>query len=371
MFCGLCCPEGDDSSFGSESDGERWIEEPEEQRTLHQYLSVNLDPALAQADHYSAALESNIHGEQDPSQSSSDALSNNIFPRCHNNDGDRDEGGGGFSSLRNPAEHLQSANIDNSIDSMFPSYANSQEKGSPTRGTMERHTQSRHQGQKSNCTFPGCDNNQGKGFAGIHSMERHARSRHLHRGPQSNCSFPGCDNNQGKGFSTPGNMERHVGSRHQGLHRGQKSNCTFPGCDNNHGKGFADSLNMQRHARSRHQGQESNCTFPGCDNNQGKGFASIQSMERHTQSRHQGQKLNCTFPDCDNNRGKGYHPVAMHRHVRVVHFGQQSRFRRHSSSHSGGEGSADHDSLALSEEFGGGMDHTDSYQGTEISLGSS
>jgi len=134
MFCGLCCLGGGDSSFGSESDGERWIEEPEEQRTLHQYLSVNLDPALAQADQYSSALERNTHGEQDPSQRSNDALSNNIYPRCHNNNGDRDEDKGGFSSLRNPADHLQSANMDNSIDGMFPSYANTQGKGSPPVG---------------------------------------------------------------------------------------------------------------------------------------------------------------------------------------------------------------------------------------------
>ena len=320
MFCGLCCLGGGDSSFGSESDGERWIEEPEEQRTLHQYLSVNLDPALAQADQYSSALERNTHGEQDPSQRSNDALSNNIYPRCHNNNGDRDEDKGGFSSLRNPADHLQSANMDNSIDGMFPSYANTQGKGSPTRGTMERRAQSRHQGQKSNCTFPGCNNNQGKGFASIQIMERHARSRH--QGQKSNCSFPGCNNNQGKGFSTPRSVERHIRSKHQALHGDQKSNCTFPGCDNNQGKGFAVSRNMERHARSRHQ----------------------------------GQKLSCTFPDCNNNQGKGFHPVAMDRHVRVFHFGQQSRFRSHSSSRSGGEGFADHNSVALSEELGGGMD---------------
>jgi len=79
-------------------------------------------------------------------------------------------------------------------------------------------------------------------------------------------------------------------------------------------------------------------------------------MERHARSRHQGQKLSCTFPDCNNNQGKGFHPVAMDRHVRVFHFGQQSRFRSHSSSRSGGEGFADHNSVALSEELGGGMD---------------
>jgi hypothetical protein len=122
-------------------------------------------------------------------------------------------------------------------------------------------------------------------------------------------------------------MKLYIKSRHQGLHPGQKSNCTFPGCDNNQGKGFTDSRNMERHAGSRHQ----------------------------------GQKSKCTFSDCNNNRGKGFHPVAMHRHIRVVHFGQQSRFRRHSSSHSGGGGSADHNSVALSGEFGGGMHYTSSY----------
>ena len=370
-FCGLCCLKDDDSSFGSESDGEQWIEEPEEQRTLHPYLfSVNLDPALAQADQY-AALESNTYGEQDPGQSSSNASSNNTFPHRHNNAGDSDEDGDALSSVGTLVGHLQSANIESSIDHMFLGSTNNQGKGSPTRGDVERDSQSRHRDQKSTCTFPGCKNNKGKGFATPQSMKRHIESRHLRdRGQNYTCTFPGCNNNYEKGFATHVSMEKHIESRHL-RDRGQNYTCTFPGCNNNQGNGFAHFHSMERHIRSIHQGQKSNCTFPGCGNNQRKGFADFRSMENHVRSKHQGQKSNCMFPGCRNKRGKGFHPTALNRHVRVAHFGQKSIFSRHSSSHGREEGSADYNSASLSVQGGGAMDQIGSYQGAEISLGSS
>lgn len=83
------------------------------------------------------------------------------------------------------------------------------------------------------------------------------------------------------------------------------------------------------------------------------------------------QNINCTFPDCDNNQGKGFHPDAIKRHIRVVHFGQRPTSSRHSSRSDTGEGSTDHDSVALSMEFGEGRDHISSYQRAENPLGPS
>lgn len=213
MFCGLCCVEDDESSFNSESEGAQWSEEPEENRTLYSNpLLVNLDPALAQANQYSTMSGSNTHEKGDLRQNSSDAVSNNISPHCHTNDGDSDD------------------DRENSINHMFPDYANNQGQVLPTNGTTEHPTRSRRKRRRLNCTFPGCDNNKGKGFSSSPSIERHIKAGHM--GQRFNCTFPGCDNNQGKGYSDAYN----IGHNSRSVHQGQKFNCTFPGCDNNEGK---------------------------------------------------------------------------------------------------------------------------------------
>jgi hypothetical protein len=51
----------------------------------------------------------------------------------------------------------------------------------------------------------------------------------------------------------------------------------------------------------------------------------------------------------------------MKHHVRIIHWGQQPSFSRHSSISGTGEGSTNRDSVALSEEFDGERDHTGNY----------
>jgi serine/threonine protein kinase len=359
-FCGSCCVEDDESSFYSESDGEHWIEGPEEQRTLHPYpLPFNAGPALAQLDQHSAELESNFRQNQDPGHGSNDDLSRNIVPSCENNNGvelstsmdiarhvqiaivphrsnftfpgyennnkdyndddDDDDDGSGILSPRNSVDHLQSSHIDPHRNCVFPDCDNDQGTGFSDRDSLTKHIRSTHLSQKLNCTFPGCNNNRGKGFQKTERLIYHILLIHM---PQDrDCTFPGCDKNGRNGFQFPYLLRRHF----QSVHTSQRFTCTFPGCDNKKGNGFANAELLKDHVRNLHSGIKSDCTFPGCDNNKGKGFSSLGVMKRHVRLIHLEQKSDCTFPGCDNKKGKGYtDPDRLKRHVGRMHSGEES-----------------------------------------------
>ncbi|KAH6669245.1 kinase-like domain-containing protein [Halenospora varia] len=325
MFCGSCCVGDDESSFYSESDGEYWIERPEEQQTLHPYpLQFNVDPVRAQVDQHSAEPESEFHQNRDSGHGSSDTMSNNgnsnvvrlLSPMDIDDD---DNNGNEFSPPRDSVDHLQPAHTD------------------PRR----------------NCVFPGCDNDQGKGFPDRISIKKHIRSIHL--GQKSNCTFPGCDSSTGKGFLNPGRLIHHILLTHMR----QNSDCAFPGCDNNKGKGFSRSSALKGHVQSIHSSQKLACTFPGCDNNKGKGFSNSGVLKGHVQSVHSDQKFACTLPGCDNNKGKGFlRSDVMKCHVRLMHWGMESNYAS-SSGNNGGEdfggddSIAERGSMAHSQELGG------------------
>ncbi|PMD37014.1 kinase-like protein [Hyaloscypha variabilis F] len=226
MFCGLCCPGDIELPPYSQSDDERWIEEPEEQLTAFPYLPLtNLDPALAQTDQCSAVLECNALQNQDLDHVSENALCNTVFSRYGNTDGE----------IWSPMDinHVQAAIVPH----------------------------------KFNHTFPGCDNNEdkddddsnGRGFSSRTNSVNHLQSAHKVRRRQ-NCDRPGCDNNKGKGYYI---LAQHVYS----FHSSRNFNCAFPGCDNNEGKGFRGSITQRNHSQTVHSGQTWNCTFPDCNNN--------------------------------------------------------------------------------------------------------
>jgi serine/threonine protein kinase len=299
MFCGLCCCEDDESSFYSESDGERWIEEPEEQPSLDPYLlSINLDPALAQADQYSAVLESNIDQNEDPGHGSSDALSSNMFPSCDN------KNEVGLSSSMDIDCSVQGAIVPHKSNFTFLGCDNNideddddnHESGILSSRNSVDHLQSSHIDPHRNCVFPDCDNDQGKGFLDRDSITKHIRSTHLSQ--KLNCTFPGCNNNRGKGFQKTERLIYHILL----IHMPQDRDCTFPDCDKNGRNGFQFPYLLRRHVQSVHTSQRFTCTFPGCDNKRGNGFSNPRLLKDHVRNLHSGIKSDCTFPGCGNVR---------------------------------------------------------------------
>jgi hypothetical protein len=290
MFCGLYYVKDDESPPFSESDEERWINEPEEQRTPLLYLLlINLDPVLAQADQCSAVLESNTLQNQDLDHGSGDALGNNVFSGCDNT-----EGVGLSSSM--DIDHVQATILPHEFYYTFPGCDNNEDKdgddnnrgGFSSRTNSVNHLQSAHKvRRRRNCVLPDCDNNKGNGYL---CLAQHIRSFHLSQ--KSNCSFPGCDNNGGKGFWDSSTLGNHM----QSIHLGQIWNCTFPGCSNNQRRGFSRPSLLKGHVRSVHEGQKFNCTFPGCDKNDGRGFSRSTLLRYHIRSAHSGKKSQLDFP---------------------------------------------------------------------------
>lgn len=285
-FCCLHCVEDNESPAFSQSDDEWWIEEPGEQRTPLPYrLSTNLDPALAQADQYSAVLESNALLNQDLDHGSYDVLGNNVLSGCDNTAG---EG----ISLPMDIDHIQAATVPHEFSYAIPDCDSNENKNG--------------------------DDSNGGGFSPRTDSVSHLQSEHKLRRRQK-CVLDGCDNNKGKGYL-------HLAPHVRSSHLSRKSNCSFPGCDNNGGKGFWDSSTLGNHRQSAHLGQTWDCTDPSCTNNQGRGFARPSLLKGHVQAVHMGQKFDCTFPGCNRKNGRGYSRSTLLRyHIRSAHSGTDSQ----------------------------------------------